>query len=232
MRIKIVGVGGIGCRLLTLLPQFANFKFAQSFFYLIDGDKYGLENRDRQTFDELGNKAETTVKRMEKQGFNRIIFRAVPQFLVPGTIAEHITDGNIVFSGVDKHAVRLLISNHCQTLDNIVLFSGGNEYTDGNVQIYIRQDGKDVTLPIANEFHPEILHPDDRNPGEEVGCEVLHEREPQLLFMNGAIAQAMCNAFYAYLEGKLDYDEVFVDILTNTTRTVSRTRELMESKKR
>jgi len=74
---------------------------------------------------------------------------------------------------------------------------------------------------LANDFHPEIQNPQDKNP-DDMSCEELAVSEPQLLITNNAIATCMLNAFYAYLRGKVSYDEVYVDILTNNTRQVYR----------
>lgn len=80
-----------------------------------------------------------------------------------------------------------------------------------------------MTLPLANQYHPEISEPTDRVPGP--ACERQTPRQPQLIFMNAAVASVMLNAFYARLEGKLNYDIVYIDIRTNTVRPVNRCQE-------
>ena len=107
------------------------------------------------------------------------------------------------------------------------MISGGNDFTDGNVQIYLRRDGKNVTLPLTNDYHKEIKNPTDKNPAE-MSCEELAKSEPQLVITNNAIAAWMLNAFYTYLMDKLDYDEVYVDILTNNARQVRRNKATTE----
>jgi hypothetical protein len=118
----------------------------------------------------------------------------------------------VVFLGVDNHKTRRLVSDHCQALEDITLISGGNDFTDGNVQVYLRSSGRDVTLPLTR-FHPEIADPRDRSPHEMSCDELSQEAAPQLLFMNLAVASAMLNAFYAWQLGKLEYGEVYLDIL-------------------
>lgn len=220
MRVKIIGVGGIGCALLPILARFLNFKEGGARITLIDGDSFEPKNQERQSFNKLGNKAEVTVERLEKE-FERIRFRAEPYYISEETVSLFIQQGDIVFLCVDNHATRKIVSDYCERLSDVILISGGNEYTDGNIQILFRRNNRNITLPLANSFHPEIENPKDLTP--EDGCDELMESKPQLLITNNAIAAMMLNAFYAYLTEKLDYDEVYVDILTNNTRSVKRT---------
>jgi hypothetical protein len=93
-----------------------------------------------------------------------------------------------------------------------VLLSGGNELTDGNVQVFVRANGRNVTAPLT-AFHAEIAQPPDQSPGE-LGCGALvDEGQPQLLFTNVAVASALLNAFYTVVVlGEPEYDEVYLDI--------------------
>ena len=127
--------------------------------------------------------------------------------------------------GVDNHATRKLVSDRCEDLENVVLISGGNDFTDGNVQVHIRRDGQNITLPIANDFHPEIMYPEDRNPAD-AGCEELAQSQPQLVIANNAIAATMLSVFYAYLQDKITYDEIYVDILRGNSRAVNRRQKM------
>jgi molybdopterin/thiamine biosynthesis adenylyltransferase len=161
-----------------------------------------------------------------QQQFPNIYFKSHPTYVSGDNVILLIQEGDVVFSGVDNHTTRKLLSDHCESLDNVVLISGGNAYEDGNIQIHIRKEGKNITLPIANEFHPEIVEPEDENPADtqqrEGGCDIERIIEPQLVIANNAAAAAMLNAFYAYLQGKLDYDELYYDCVTGKTRPVKR----------
>jgi hypothetical protein len=126
-----------------------------------------------------------------------------------------------VFLSVDNHKTRRLVSDHCQELADVTLISGGNDFTDGNVQVYLRCGGRDVTVPLTR-FHPEIAEPQDRSPHEMSCDELLVEAAPQLLFMNLAVASAMLNGFYAWRMGKLQYGEVYLDILEGKASPVVR----------
>jgi hypothetical protein len=122
---------------------------------------------------------------------------------------------------VDNHASRLLVSRHAATLRDLTLISGGNDYEDGNVQVYVRQNGADLT-PSLTRYHPEIARPADRNPAELSCEELMAAGAPQLLFANLTVAALMLNAFYAWRQGALDYSEVYLDIVRNISRPVTR----------
>ena len=97
--------------------------------------------------------------------------------------------------------------------------TGGNEGVDpprergtyGNVQVYLRRDGRDLTAPLTR-FHPEIASPKGKLP-TEASCVELALSTPQILFTNLAVASALLNAFFAYTCGRLTYQEVKLDIL-------------------
>ena len=120
---------------------------------------------------------------------------------------------------VDNHPTRRLVAEHCATLSDIALFSGGNDGVEppgmrgtyGNVQIHIRRDGVDQTVPITT-FHPEIAKAEGDLPSGP-DCGQLAVSVPQILFANLAVASAMLNAFFAYTCGELAYQEITFDII-------------------
>jgi molybdopterin/thiamine biosynthesis adenylyltransferase len=229
MRIKVIGCGGIGLQLIPTLSRFLNYhenlKSDNLEVHLIDGDQYEERNRERQSFDDYGNKAEVTANSL-KEEFPNIYFETVNQYLTEDNIILTIREDDVVFLCVDNHSTRKLVSDHCEELDNVLLVSGGNDYSDGNVMIHHKVDGTNKTMPIANEFHPEIQNPEDENPGDidqrAVGCDVQVKSDPQLLLANNFVASTMLNAFYSYLNGELNYDEVYVDCLKNQSRRCQR----------
>jgi molybdopterin/thiamine biosynthesis adenylyltransferase len=231
MKVRVIGCGGIGTALLPVLCRFLHyhpkFKDQEIEVSLIDGDTFEERNRERQTFNALGNKAEVTREDLQKQ-FPNIYFRAHPTYIDEDNIILMIREDDVVFSAVDNHDTRKCLSDHCESLQNVLLISGGNDYYDGNIQVHHRKDGVNLTLPIANEFHMEISEPEDENParkvGREGGCDVEVVHEPQLVIANNNAANLMLNAFYGYLEGGLDYDEVYFDVAKNSFRKVKRTR--------
>ena len=220
LEIKAIGIGGIGCALLPFLCRFLQYAGEPARLTLIDGDNFESNNAARQAFGRLGNKAE--VKALElAQELEALSFRAVPEYVFAENVARLVFSGEVVFLMVDNHASRLLMSDYAGTLKDLTLISGGNDYEDGNVQVYVRQNGRDLT-PSLSRYHPEIAHPEDQNPAT-LSCEELMARSvPQLLFTNFLVAALMLNAFYALKQKRLEYSEVYLDIGKNICRPVIR----------
>jgi len=220
-RVVIVGLGGIGSWVVQALAPFLNFKNEESWtLVLVDGDEYEEKNRARQAFDELGPKAQVQASWAARR-YSRLRVAAVEQYLsadgAEGTIpiSDAVRSGDIIFSCVDNHVTRKVVADHCATLRDCLLISAGNEYTDGNVQIFVRKGGESKT-PELGKYHPEIQEPKDKAP-HEMSCEELAASSPQLIFANFQAAALMLNAFYAYSERCLDFGrpEVYFDIVAN-----------------
>lgn len=220
MEIKVIGLGGIGGALLPYLCRYLQSEGERVRITLVDGDDFETKNLDRQSFETLGNKAKVKAQELARE-FPGLSFRAIPEYVTESNIEEVVREGDITFLAVDNHKTRSLVGRRCEALDEIVLISGGNDLTDGNVQVHVRRGGEDLTFPLAR-FHPEIQDPQDRSPAE-MSCEELQQASsPQLLFTNLAVASAMLNAFYSFRIGKLGYDEVYLDIVEGRINPVAR----------
>jgi len=220
IEIKAIGIGGIGCALLPFLCRYLQYSGEKARITLIDGDRFERSNAARQAFSGLGNKAEVKAGELARE-YEAVAFRSRPEYVTEDNVARLIGEGEVVFLMVDNHASRLLVSRHVSSLADLSLISGGNDYEDGNVQVYIRQGGLDLTPSLAR-YHPEIAAPQDRNPAAMSCEELMAAGAPQLLFANLMVASLMLNAFYALRQGRLNYSEVYLDILQNASRAVSR----------
>jgi molybdopterin/thiamine biosynthesis adenylyltransferase len=220
LEIKAIGIGGIGCALLPFLCRYLQYSEARARVTLIDGDWFERKNAPRQAFSRLGNKAEVKALELARE-YEVLSFRAVPEYVTEANVDRLIGTGEVVFLMVDNHASRNLVSRHAARLAEVTLISGGNDYEDGNVQIYVRQNGQDLT-PSLTRYHPEIANPQDQNPATMSCEELMAGGAPQLLFANLMVASLMLNAFYAIREGRLNYSEVYLDIVQNVSRAVSR----------
>ncbi len=244
LKVDVVGLGGIGGWLITPLATFLNHEVKQKKYgtvdlTLIDGDKYEPKNKNRQVFTDLGNKAEITAERLSEAN-DELMISARGEYVVPTNVQRMLRDGTIIFLCVDNHNSRKLVTDHCKTLKNVTLISGGNDGVDpknnldglsGNIQVYIRKNGKDLTLPLDNKYHPEIARPVDLNPGDGVqrhGCQVIIDTSPQIVFTNFMVADMMLRAFYAAITSGVSYDEVYGNVTRNSSRVVNR-REKKES---
>lgn len=213
MDITVIGLGGVGSILIERLCRFLNFsRDLDAEILLVDGDEYEAKNYERQEFTRLGNKADIKAAELEVK-FDRLGFDAFEEYITEKNVSEVVPEGAIVFMCVDNHKTRMIISNYCKTLKDVTLISGGNELTDGNAQLYVRRDGKDLT-PDLCRYHPEIATPEDKLP-TEMSCEELSVSEPQLYFTNLGVATLMCWMFYnAIVKQSYERSEVYFDILT------------------
>jgi hypothetical protein len=225
-RYVVIGLGGIGSLLVRLLVPFVHAADPGATVAMIDGDEFEESNRGRMLFGRAGPKAAVLAEELAAIYGDRVSLLPVPRYLTPRNASGLIVDGDVVFCQPDNHATRRIAERRCMRLRNVALFSGGNDDvqtgrgTYGNVQAYLRVDGRDVTNPLSR-FHPEIARPADRIPDAR-GCVAAAPSAPQLLFTNAAVASSMLGAFYAWRLGELHYEEAYLDILTGRTVPVAR----------
>jgi molybdopterin/thiamine biosynthesis adenylyltransferase len=222
MNITIVGLGGIGSILANTISRFLNSKesFKPININLVDGDDYEQKNTSRQEFYNFGNKANVKSRELSSK-FHNINYKDYPMFLDENNISEVIHENSIIFVSVDNHKTRRLVSYYAKKLNAIIVISGGNELTDGNVQIFIRKGGENVT-PSLTDYHPEIENPLDKSP-DEMSCEELSRAEPQLYFTNFMVAGHMCSALYNIIErNNYKISEVYFDILSMNSNSKTR----------
>lgn len=226
MQIIIVGLGGVGSILSQSISRFINYSQTEAEITLIDGDRYEPKNFERQEFIDLGDKAEVKFLELTSK-FQRTSFDYISDYITEENVTEYINEGDVIFICVDNHKTRNLINAYAKTLTNVTVISGGNEFTDGNVQIYIRKGAEDLT-PDLCAYHPEIENPEDKLP-TELSCEQLAQSDPQLYFTNMGVATIMCWAFYnSVVKEQLERSEVYFDILTmgadSKIRTIQKTK--------
>jgi len=200
-RFVLVGAGGIGTWLAAGLVRLLEWKFPGSALIIVDGDSYEEKNKERQEFTKLGNKA--IVKAAElSHGFNNTTIIPVAKWVVDDsfkgvadeespkiTASQLIREDDVVFAVVDNFAARKILFDAASKLNNIDVFTGGNDdELFGSIYHYQKRDGLEVTSHPA-EFHPEYDSPPDKNPGE-LSCQERSEIEggTQLLATNMAVA--------------------------------------------
>jgi molybdopterin/thiamine biosynthesis adenylyltransferase len=220
-RIKVIGLGGIGGMLIGPLCRFLQFSGEAFEVVLIDGDRFEQSNSNRQEVGLAGvgrYKAEVWQRRMQTEF--KLSISSINEYVTPDNIRLLLGEGDTVLLCVDNHATRKLVQEQCEMLRDIVLISGGNDYYDGNIQLFIKRSGRQLCAPITR-YHPEIADPKDKRP-DELGCDEEVESKPQLLFANMTAACLMLNAFYTIQTGKVDYAEVYFDIRCNTASAKQR----------
>jgi len=218
LEVKVIGLGGIGSALVPFLARLLDAREPPPRLTLIDGDEFQAHNRVRQAFPAYGNKAIILTGEIART-FDRLSVRAVPAYVREENVASLVVEGDYAMLAVDNHPTRRIVSDHCSSLRDVVVISGGNELTDGNVQVFIRRAGEERCASLTR-YHPEIARAGDLLPAE--GCDLRTSAEPQLLVTNLAVASAMLNAFHACLEGDIAYEEVYLDILAGKMNPVVR----------
>mgnify|MGYP005838921045 CR=1 FL=1 len=230
-RVVVIGLGGIGLFLArALVVFFAGLRQAMApdetiTLLLCDGDAFKPENSYRMDIPDFDNKAAALAQefldRFHCPGLN---VRWIPEFVSEANAARVIQEGDLVFAAVDNHASRRTINARCSQggLADVVLISGGNDGVEdgqrgtyGNVQVYVRQGGRDLTAPL-DRFHPEIAQPADKSPADMSCIEAAAAGAGQLVWANLAVASAMGNAMLRLLmppDDQPPYDEVTLDIL-------------------
>lgn len=222
LNIVIIGLGGVGSILSERLCRFLNYTGDfETKILLVDGDSYETKNYERQEFIRIGHKAETKADELEMK-FSNLYFDTYDAYINEVNTGNVIKEGNIVFLCVDNHKSRMVINNYCKSLKDVTLISGGNELTDGNVQLFVRKEGKDMT-PDLCAYHPEIANPNDKLP-DEMSCEELSQSEPQLYFTNLGVATFMCWMFYnSVVKQKFEKSEVYFDMTAMSSDAKVRT---------
>lgn len=226
--ILIVGLGGIGGMLADSLCKFLSYKTLENEnypkkIYLMDGDIYETKNLNRQYFPPGAvGQFKADAKFMELQDmYPDLELVAVPKWANNSTLEELDLKCPILLGCVDNHKTRNLLSRYATSFKDVLYISGGNELIHGNVQIYMKKGGEELTHTIE-EFHPEIKEPKDRSP-EEMSCEELAISEPQLIFCNMWAGLIMACSLYNVMEGNYTYkkeillpEEICFNLLKHT----------------
>lgn len=237
-RFIVVGAGGIGTWLCAGLVRLLEWKYPGSGLIIVDGDTYEEKNKERQDFNKIGNKAVVKAQELTPQFPNTTII-PVPKWVVGDDFAgvadedspkikasELIREGDVVFAVVDNFAARSILFNAARQLDNIDVFTGGNDdELFGSIYHYQKRDGVEITCH-PEEFHPEYINPPDKNPGE-LSCQERSEIEggTQLLATNMAVASFILGRVHKTIVNMQNPDEteVFFDLGLGKSEPYNRT---------
>lgn len=199
----MVGAGGTGTHLLAPLVTYLRAYHTDGDWqlHIIDGDAVEAKNLARQQFlpgHVTMNKAEAAI-----QPFNDPEhLKAYPEYLSEANMDRFVQNGDTVFICADNFTVRKRIEEAALALANIVVINGGNETTDGSVQLWIRKKKKNVT-PRIGYLHPEVAIAigDDRAAMTCAQAAALPGGE-QTLIANLQSATWMLTALWRYHSGQ------------------------------
>ena len=219
-RIVLVGCGGIGSQLLPPLVRYlASRPEPRALLVLVDGDVFEAKNLGRQTCskNDLGsNKAEALAYIACAAG---LAVQTIPTFVDESNVRSIVREGDLILLAVDNHRTRALVDDHLRSLDEATLISGGNDETDGNVQLVRRRHGRSLDGHLV-EIHPEIGRAAEHGETTGDGCQVLAAERPQLLVTNLLVASVMLACLWQVLErGSVPYSEVYLDAIQCQARS-------------
>jgi len=229
--VKLIGLGGVGGIVARYGAMFLASLGCEARLVLIDGDSFEPGNATRMFFGCCGNKAAVTRDELlPRLADSCLTLLAIEEFLTPENISRLLHNGDLILLAVDNHATRKLVNDHCATLAEVCLISGGNDGiektahgrqrrgTFGNAQIHVRSAGEDLT-PSLTRFHSEIANPADKHPADK-SCTELIVSVPQILFANLMVASAMLNTLWLHLCGATHYGEIAFDLADGLMRPV------------
>lgn len=219
--VVVVGCGGIGSHLIPPLCRFLAAEKFEGNVIFWDGDSFDLKNQVRQEFkvDGVGqNKATVMMERMrELHPTLTVVDRN--EYVTLANVHTCCLEDSIVFVCVDNHPARTIISRAATEQDNIVVISAGNELVDGNVHVFLRRDGQNLSETLLQR-HPEIskIKAGERH----AGCEaMIEEGSTQLLITNLTASVCQMLAFHNVwaseygseeLKPEYDFGEMYFDI--------------------
>jgi len=196
--IAVIGLGGIGT---WFVPPFARFLHEKRFsgeLLLADGDTFSALNLNRQDAEtaEIGRHKAAAVAQRLARSMPGLHLRTCTEFVRAENVAQAVNEKSLVVMAVDNHPARAVVARHAATLRDICVLSAGNDKWDGNVHVYLRRAGRDMSVPLI-ERHPEIgiSRSGDR---ATLGCdELIALGQSQLLVTNFLAAGALLVAFHA-----------------------------------
>ena len=219
-RVVLIGCGGIGIQHAGPLTRYlASRPEPRPLLVLVDGDAFEAGNLGRQAcaVGDLGvNKAEALARVARSSG---LAVQVVTEYVSGANVGHIVREGDLVPLAVDNPPARALVDRHVAALRDATLISGGNDETDGNVQLVRRRDGWSVDGHLV-ELHPEIGEADgDPEPGAD-GCAAMVAERPQLLATNLMVASAMLSCLWQLSEtGSVPYSEVYLDTVQCAMRS-------------
>lgn len=219
MHVYIIGVGGIGQRLLDDVPQMVAcnddglFGRDKPTLVLVDGDSFEDKNLSRQKCvpSWIGKNKASCFADLVSRRFPEINVLSHPCYITPDNVGEILDVSNsfgayeiYILMAVDSYKTRKVVNDHVRKMrGNISLISGGNEMTDGSVMVY-RKDSSwnphrgahesDITAPL-DAYHDEIKFPPDKYK-YDMSCDELANVDPQIIPMNRAISTSMLITFW------------------------------------
>jgi hypothetical protein len=82
----------------------------------------------------------------------RLAIQAIAEFVTTANVGFVVREGDLCLLAVDNHPTRALVDRHIAGLTEVTLISGGNDETDGNVQLVRRRAGYSVDRHLTTRL--------------------------------------------------------------------------------
>lgn len=211
-RVLIIGLGGIAETLVGQIARWLAHAHPRSELVLIDGDLFDDGNMSRQTVGVYGPKATERRRQINialGEARDKITITAVTEYLNFDNVARLIREGDYVLLCVDNHATRKLVDDYIGTLTTAVCIAGGTGGMEGDVLLYVRRDGGDVTSPFS-KYHKEIANPTDSIPEygtiQTPGCDEEVDTDERFIGIDYLVAAVMFSLFGSLVKGLFPED--------------------------
>ena len=120
-KVLIIGVGGLGCPLITYLAASGVGTIG-----IVDKDKIELSNLNRQTLfvsKDIGKFKVIQAKNYIKKVNNKIKIKTFKQKVSLSNIKSIIKDFDIICDGTDNYETRYIINDQCKKSKKILILS-------------------------------------------------------------------------------------------------------------
>tara|TARA_B100000941_G_C28440888_1_gene519569 strand:- start:117 stop:860 length:744 start_codon:yes stop_codon:yes gene_type:complete len=129
-KVLIIGVGGLGCPLLTYLAASGVGKIG-----IVDPDKVEMSNLNRQTLftsSDIGKyKVDQAKKRINKVN-NKIKIKIFKKRINSNNIKSIVNDFDIICDGTDNFKTRYIINDECKKMKKILISAAISKF-DGHL---------------------------------------------------------------------------------------------------
>jgi ThiF family len=218
-RYALVGAGGTGSILLPILARYLRSHHADDDWLLavIDGDQVEGHNLSRQLFHEPDINTMKATAAAARTRDPRVL--AITEFIADDNIERILVEGTTILIAADNYTVRGRIERHVLSLENGVVINGGNEAATGSCQIWVRENGKNVTPPLS--FLHDEIHSGGHDPAS-LSCVELAALPggEQTIVANMASALWMLTALHKVLTGDIRWNDLQWDLVPGLIEAV------------
>ena len=158
-KILIIGMGGLGCPLLTYLSSAGIANIG-----IVDHDKVELSNLSRQTLfniSDIGKFKVTQAKKKIKKIYRKIKVKVFKTKISKKNINKILKNYQIICDGTDNFETRYLINDMCKKNKKILITAAISKYDGHLLKFNFKKKG-----PCFRCFMPE-KPPQDNNCGSE-----------------------------------------------------------------